>query len=95
MPPGVNPRYLLLRLRMGEPTGQCGCGREDEDRYSETNVMYFLFNLLRIMGHYLFRAIPVGGEIFHKRQDRPCGPPSLLYNGHRVFPGGKAARAWR
>jgi len=21
--------------------------------------------------------------------DRPWGPPSLLYNGHRVFPGGK------
>ena len=23
------------------------------------------------------------------------GPPSLLYNGYRVFPGGKAAGAWR
>jgi len=21
--------------------------------------------------------------------DRPCGPPSLLYNGYRVFPEGK------
>jgi len=21
--------------------------------------------------------------------DRPWGPPSLLYNGYRVFPGGK------
>jgi hypothetical protein len=21
--------------------------------------------------------------------DRPIGPPNLLYNGHRVFPGGK------
>ena len=28
------------------------------------------------------------GEIFH-RPDRPWGPPSLLYNGYRVFPGGK------
>jgi len=26
--------------------------------------------------------------------NRPCGPPSLLYNGYRVFPGGKAAGAW-
>ena len=26
--------------------------------------------------------------------DRPWGPPSLLYNGYRVFPGGKAAEAW-
>ena len=27
---------------------------------------------------------------------RPAlGPPILLYNGYRVFPGGKAAGAWR
>jgi len=25
----------------------------------------------------------------------PWGPPNLLYNGYRVFPGGKAAGAWR
>jgi hypothetical protein len=33
--------------------------------------------------------IPVGGEIFRTCRDRPWGPPSLLYNGYRVFPGGK------
>ena len=33
--------------------------------------------------------IPVGGEIFRTCPDRSWGPPSLLYNGHRVFPGGK------
>jgi len=33
--------------------------------------------------------IPVGGEIFHTCPDRPWRPPSLLYNGYRVFPGGK------
>jgi hypothetical protein len=33
-------------------------------------------------------------EIFRTRPDRPWGPPSLLYNGCRVFPGGKAAEAW-
>jgi len=32
---------------------------------------------------------PVGGEIFHTCADRPWGPPSLLYNGYRVFPGCK------
>ena len=37
----------------------------------------------------------VGSEIFRTRPDRPCGPPSLLYNGYRVIPGGKAAGAWR
>ena len=36
-----------------------------------------------------------GGEIFRTSPDRPLGPPSLLYNGYRVIPGGKAARAWR
>ena len=38
---------------------------------------------------------PVGGEIFRTRPDRPWGPPSLLYNGYRVFPEGKAAGEWR
>jgi hypothetical protein len=38
---------------------------------------------------------PGGGEIFHTRPDRPWGPHSLLYNGYRVFTGGKAAGAWR
>ena len=30
-----------------------------------------------------------GGEIFRICPDRPWGPPSLLYNGYRVFPEGK------
>jgi hypothetical protein len=29
------------------------------------------------------------GEIFHTCPDRPWGPPSLLYNGYRVFPGAR------
>ena len=29
------------------------------------------------------------GEIFCTCPDRPWGPPGLLYNGYRVFPGGK------
>ena len=33
---------------------------------------------------------PRGGEIFRTPSDRPCSPPSLLYNGYQVFPGGKA-----
>jgi len=35
------------------------------------------------------------GEIFCTNPDHPRGPPSLLYNGSRVFPGGKMAGAWR
>ena len=37
---------------------------------------------------------PGGGEIFRIRPDRPWGLPSLLYNGYRVFPWGKAAGVW-
>ena len=34
--------------------------------------------------------IPVRGQLFRTRPERPWGPPSLLYNGHRVsFPGVK------
>jgi hypothetical protein len=36
-----------------------------------------------------------GGEILRTCSDRPWGPPSLLYNGYRVFPWGKAAGAYR
>ena len=32
---------------------------------------------------------PGGGDIFHTIPDRPWGPPSLLFNGYRVFAGGK------
>ena len=32
---------------------------------------------------------PGGGEIFRTCPDRPQDPPSFLYNGYRVFPGGR------
>jgi hypothetical protein len=34
-------------------------------------------------------SIPGGGEIFRTCPDRPWGPPSLLYNGCRVFSGSR------
>jgi len=37
----------------------------------------------------------VAGEIFRTRPDRPWGLPSLLYNGYRFYPEGKAAGALR
>jgi hypothetical protein len=36
-----------------------------------------------------------GGDIFRTRPDQPRGPTSLLYNGYRVIPEGKAAGEWR
>ena len=41
------------------------------------------------------RSNPGGGRDFPHHPDRPWGPPSLLYNGYRVFAGDKAAGAWR
>ena len=35
------------------------------------------------------------GKIFSTHPDWPWGLPSLMYNGHRVIPCGKAAGAWR
>jgi len=37
---------------------------------------------------------PGEGEIFRTSPDRFWGPPSLLYKGYRVFPGGTAAGTW-
>ena len=34
-------------------------------------------------------------EIFRARPDRPWGPPSLLYDRHRVIAGGEVAGALR
>jgi len=38
--------------------------------------------------------IPLWARFFRTRSDRFWGPPSVLYNGYRVFPRGKAAGAW-
>jgi hypothetical protein len=52
--------------------------------------------LLRLATSWTVRGSnPGGGEIFSIRPDRPWGLPSLLYNGYRVIPGGKATGAWR
>jgi len=31
---------------------------------------------------------PGGDDNFRNRPDRPSGPPSVMYNGYWVFPGG-------
>jgi hypothetical protein len=46
---------------------------------------------LRAMGWTVQGSNPGGGEIFRTRQDRPWGPPSLLYNGYRVKRPGRGA----
>ena len=41
------------------------------------------------MGWTVRLSNPGGGEIFRTCPDWTWGPTSLLYNGYRVFPGGK------
>jgi hypothetical protein len=42
-------------------------------QYNETNVMHFLFNLLRIKGLYMFRALLAQPqEVLHKRHFVYC-----------------------
>ena len=36
-----------------------------------------------------------GGELFRTLPDRSLDPSGILYDGHRVFPGGKEASIWR
>ena len=42
-----------------------------------------------LMGWTVWDRISVAGEIFCTCPDRPWGPPGLLYDRYRVFPGGK------
>ena len=61
----------------------------------------FVANIIRSVGRvalsikrlatgWTFRGSISGGvEIFRTCPDLPWGPHSLLYNGYRVFPGGK------
>jgi len=56
---------------------------------------YFSWHSDSLRGGRSGDRIPVGGEIFRTRPDRPWGPPTLLYNGYRVFSGGNAAGTWR
>ena len=46
-----------------------------------------LSDIRNLMGWAVRDRIPVGTR-FSARPDQPWGPPSLLYNGYQVFPGG-------
>jgi hypothetical protein len=47
------------------------------------------------MGWAVRGSNPGGRDMFRTRPDRPWSPPSLLYRAYQVFPGGKAAEAYR
>ena len=52
-----------------------------------SKVLYLLPTLFNTI-YYAYFESP-GGARFSACPDRPWGPTSLLYNGYRVFPGGK------
>jgi len=60
-------------------------------------ILFWLYNTLIMVkrlatGWTVRGSNPGGGEIFRTSPDWPWGPPSLLYNGYRVFPGVKSDR---
>jgi hypothetical protein len=76
-------------------------GREKCQQNKILLILFKIFILVRgwdssigIATRYGLDRIPVGGEIFRTRPGRPWSPPSLLYNGYRLFPERKAAGAW-
>ena len=52
-------------------------------KYKQKISLYYV-NKSKVRG-----SNPGAGEIFRTCPDRPWGPLSLLYNGYRVFAGGK------
>ena len=60
-----------------------------ECRYVYMFVSIYVCIYLCITGWTVRGSNPGGGEIFRTCPDLPWGPPSLLYNGYRVFPGGE------
>ena len=52
-------------------------------------MKYFNHNQLIQRGPVSSVGIAIGDEIFATRPDLPWDPTNLLYNGYRVFPGGK------
>jgi hypothetical protein len=51
-------------------------------------------SLVGIATHYGLN-VPGIESLWRTRFSAPWGPTVLLYNWYRLFPGGKAARAWR
>ena len=58
--------------------------------HCHTILNYLRYWRINSTGWTVRGSNPSEDEIFHTCPDCPCGPPSLLYNGYRGFPGGKA-----
>jgi hypothetical protein len=73
--------------------GKCICNTRflsDLSKLGTRNVGRVAQSVWRMATGWTVReSNPGGGEIFRTCPGRPWGPPSLLYNGYRVFPGSR------
>jgi hypothetical protein len=76
------------------------CGVSQIYKFSLFNWLIYLLIITNIPTHPgIFITMFNNTIIFTHNSDvcpdRSLDPPSLLYNRYRIFPGGKAAEAWR
>jgi len=85
------PKDLNCPVNITGPRVLWYCDRRAFAITDRTQLYYSLSSLnMRLATGWTVRGSnPGGGEIFRTCPDRPCGPPSLLYNGYRVSPGVK------
>jgi hypothetical protein len=81
------PLHAANKAHMSQSTVQ-GANRQGRtDDFALKFVLPKMFGLAK--GWTVRGSNPGEGEIFLTCPDWPWGPHSLLYNGYRVFPGGK------
>jgi hypothetical protein len=104
---GMSNRRLLCNTEISSPHGQfisavlpsaCHCITNIVENYRSGSGFEMVHSVH--VGHdssvgIVRRSNPGGGEIFRTHPERFRDPPSLIYNGYWVIPGGKAAGAWR
>jgi hypothetical protein len=93
------PYQLIIGGLEGISLAEMGLRGTRQQGNGENYIMRILILNFRCVQYSVFSwtvrgSNPGGGEIFRTRPDWLWGPPSLLYNGYLVFPGGKAAGAW-
>jgi hypothetical protein len=89
--PSCRPKIFLAVL-----SGIHACEKVCGQGYEVVYYMIYLITLgrialsvYRLTTGWTVRGSNPSGARFSARPDRPWGPTSLLYNGYRVFPGGK------
>ena len=84
-PAQLTPNFPIRLAIVGAIYNGTTTGRVGQGSVDDTGIRYGLDGL----------GIESLWGILRTRPDQPWSPPSLLYNGYRVFPEGKVAGAWR